>query len=413
VIPNTKPGEDWQAYSVAFNDAFLSSRLRFEPNPYTVAWQKILDAYADGKTDTFNHEVKTYRQMLADKPPEQLAMTGHWYDAPLRPVTDFEAYFNHFSPFIQCGALYLLAFILTVVGMAFAVVGWNKPFRRAALALIFVTFLVHSLALLARMYISGRPPVTNLYSSAIFIGWGAVGLCMVLEVISRLGIGNLVGSVIGLLTMIIAYFLAGDGDTLIVMQAVLDTQFWLATHVVSITLGYTTTFVAGLLGIITIIYAFSQRFVSLEDAQPVLRIFHKLTFGVVCFAILFSFVGTVLGGLWADDSWGRFWGWDPKENGAAMIVIWNAVLLHARWDRIVANIGFAILAVLGNIVTAWSWFGVNELGVGLHSYGFTEGVLFWLGVFVASQLLIVGVGIFMTRPMQRLLGGGSGPPANA
>ena len=100
-----------------------------------------------------------------------------------------------------------------------------------------------------------------------------------------------------------------------------------------------------------------------------------MIYGVICFAALFSFIGTVLGGLWADDSWGRFWGWDPKENGALIIVLWNALILHALWDRMVRDRGLAVLAVAGNIVTAWSWFGVNELGVGLHSYGFTEGVL--------------------------------------
>ena len=99
------------------------------------------------------------------------------------------------------------------------------------------------------------------------------------------------------------------------------------------------------------------------------------------------------GGLWADDSWGRFWGWDPKENGALIIVLWNALVLHARWDGMVRERGLALLAVVGNIVTAWSWFGVNELGVGLHSYGFTEGVLgtlFWFGV---SQLAVIGCGL--------------------
>ncbi len=94
----------------------------------------------------------------------------------------------------------------------------------------------------------------------------------------------------------------------------------------------------------------------------------------------------------ADDSWGRFWGWDPKENGALLIVIWNALMLHARWDSMVAARGFSILAIGGNIVTAWSYFGTNELGIGLHSYGFTSGVLMWLSVFMASQAMFMILG---------------------
>ena len=123
----------------------------------------------------------------------------------------------------------------------------------------------------------------------------------------------------------------------------------------------------------------------------------RMIYGTLCFATFFSFVGTVLGGLWADDSWGRFWGWDPKENGALIIVLWNILVLHSCWGGLVQQRGLAVLAVAGNIAVGWSWFGVNELGVGLHSYGFTEGVLLALGIFVVSQLAIIGIGLL---PMQ-------------
>jgi ABC-type transport system involved in cytochrome c biogenesis permease subunit len=119
----------------------------------------------------------------------------------------------------------------------------------------------------------------------------------------------------------------------------------------------------------------------------------RMMYGVLCFATFFSFWGTVLGGLWADDSWGRFWGWDPKENGALIIVLWNALVLHARWGKIVQDRGLAILAVLGNVVVSWSWFGVNELGVGLHSYGFTEGRLNMLLLFAVSQVVIACIAL--------------------
>jgi ABC-type transport system involved in cytochrome c biogenesis permease subunit len=119
-----------------------------------------------------------------------------------------------------------------------------------------------------------------------------------------------------------------------------------------------------------------------------------MTYGTLCFAIFFSFIGTVLGGLWADDSWGRFWGWDPKENGALIIVLWNALVLHARWGAFVGPRGLANLTIGGNIVTAWSWFGVNELGVGLHAYGASEtSTALWLLGFVISQIVVIAVGL--------------------
>jgi hypothetical protein len=137
-----------------------------------------------------------------------------------------------------------------------------------------------------------------------------------------------------------------------------------------------------------------------------------MIYGIICFATLFSFVGTVLGGIWADQSWGRFWGWDAKENGALMIVLWNALILHARWGGLVRDRGLANLAIVGNIITAWSWFGVNMLGIGLHSYGFMDSAFMWLMGFVASQLLLMGIGCLPTRfwkSFKHLPGGKSDP----
>jgi ABC-type transport system involved in cytochrome c biogenesis permease subunit len=239
------------------------------------------------------------------------------------------------------------------------------------------------------MYLEGRPPVTNLYSSAIFIGWAAVILGMVLEKIYRDGIGCVVASFAGFVTLIIAHNLALSGDTMEMMRAVLDTNFWLATHVVTVTLGYASTFVAGFLAIIYILRGVFTTTLSESTAKSLAR----MVYGIVCFATLFSFVGTVLGGIWADQSWGRFWGWDPKENGALLIVLWNATILHARWGGLVRERGLMNLAVFGNIVTSFSWFGVNMLGIGLHSYGFTDAAFKWLILFIGSQVAIILLGL--------------------
>jgi ABC-type transport system involved in cytochrome c biogenesis permease subunit len=173
------------------------------------------------------------------------------------------------------------------------------------------------------------------------------------------------------------------------MQAVLDTQFWLATHVTIVTLGYVATFVAGFLGINFIIRGVFTRAVT----RPAAREFTQMTYGVLCFATLLSFVGTVLGGLWADWSWGRFWGWDPKENGALLVVIWNALILHARWAGMVKQRGLAVLAVVGNVVATWSWFGTNQLGAGLHAYGFRNDIAYWVVTSTAVFLALAVIGM--------------------
>jgi ABC-type transport system involved in cytochrome c biogenesis permease subunit len=207
------------------------------------------------------------------------------------------------------------------------------------------------------------------------------------------GIGLVASGLIGFTTLIIAHHLALSGDTMEMLRAVLDTNLWLATHVVVITLGYASMFVAGLLAVIYIVRGFFTKSLSSDEAKALTR----MVYGIVCFATLTSFVGTILGGIWADQSWGRFWGWDPKENGAMLIVLWNAIILHARWAGLIKQRGLMGMAVFGNIVTSFSWFGVNMLGVGLHSYGFMDKAFFWLMLFDASQAALIIVALTPLR----------------
>jgi ABC-type transport system involved in cytochrome c biogenesis permease subunit len=370
----------------------LRDRVTNKPiNPATVALASMIEAYGAGDAATFNKELFDFRGALAEY---ERALSAHHQEVVVagvakseilsQPKINFEVFYNQFSPFYYAAVLYLVAFVLGICSW----LGWMEPLRRASIWLICFTLAVHTFALVGRIYISGRPPVTNLYSSAVFIGWAGVVLSLVFESIYRLGLGNIVAAVIGFLTLLVAHFLSLDGDTFTVLLAVLDTQFWLATHVVCITLGYTTTFLAGAFGVVYILAAYVFHVLSEEQRRQVTR----MIYGTLCFAIFFSFVGTVLGGLWADDSWGRFWGWDPKENGALIIVLYNALVLHARWGGMVGGRGLALLTIGGNIVTAWSWFGVNALGVGLHSYGFDSTIAMWLLTFAASQAALIVVG---------------------
>ncbi len=323
----------------------------------------------------------------------------------------FEAWYEHFAPIMIATWLYVVCGVLAFLSFAFA----RNTLRRTAFWLCVITLLVHTVAIVCRVYISERPPVATLYSAAVFIGWAMVLFCTITELLFPVSISVLVASVTGFLTLLVANALA-MGDSMPVLEAVLDTQFWLATHVVSVSLGYSATFVAGFLGIGIVIATLIARLASAprvpassvklkvapkseenkglgQSAADAIPTLYRICYGVVCFGLFFSFVGTVLGGLWGDDSWGRFWGWDPKENGAMMIVLWNALLLHARWDKIIAALGFGILAVFGNIITAWSMFGTNLLGVGLHSYGFNATTFNYLAFFALSQIIVIALGV--------------------
>jgi ABC-type transport system involved in cytochrome c biogenesis permease subunit len=302
-----------------------------------------------------------------------------------------EQIFNHLEPFYKSIILYVTSGLCVMIFTLSP--ARLEMLRDTARLLLWTTLVVHSAGLIYRMVLEGRPPVTNLYSSAIFIGWGACVLGLLLERVWKNGIGVLVSSSAGFLTLIIAHNLALGGDTMEMMRAVLDTNFWLATHVVVVTLGYSSTFVAGLLAVLYVVLGIFTKSLTQEMAKSL----SKMVYGIVCFAALFSFVGTVLGGIWADQSWGRFWGWDAKENGALMIVLWNALFLHARWGGMAKERGLIALAIFGNVVTAWSWFGVNMLGIGLHSYGFMSAAFTWLMLFVTSQLVLIGFALLPVR----------------
>jgi len=218
-------------------------------------------------------------------------------------------------------------------------------------------------------------------------------LGLFLENIYHNGVGNVVAAVTGSLSMLLAHHLAGSGDTLEMMEAVLDTNFWLATHVTTVTFGYTATVVAGVIGALYVVSGVLTPWLNKDLARSL----GQMVYGVLCFATLLSFTGTVLGGIWADQSWGRFWGWDPKENGALLIVIWNALILHARWGGIIKQRGMAVLSIFGIMLTGWSGIGTNQLGVGLHAYGFdNKNALILVGCWAFCSLLLV-LGLLPTR----------------
>ena len=348
-------------------------------DPAVHSYADMAAAFRAGNHAEFNRAVNDY-----------LAMLKPQFAAVERKAAR-EVFFNRLAPFSNAAAIYV------AVGLC-AICFWFAPvrgewLRRSAVWLCLLALLVHTAGLVFRMTLEGRPPVTNLYSAAVFIGWASCILGLVLETVWRNSIGVVVSAIIGFSTLLIAHHLSLAGDTMEMMRAVLDTNFWLATHVVIITLGYASTYVAGFLAIIFVIRGLFTKSLDLALRQSLA----KMVYAIACFATLFSFVGTVLGGIWADQSWGRFWGWDPKENGALIIVLWNVLILHARWGGLVRERGLMNLAIFGNVVTTWSFFGTNMLGVGLHSYGFMDQQRVALIAFCASQAALIALGCIPLR----------------
>ncbi len=227
-------------------------------------------------------------------------------------------------------------------------------------------------AIVIRCVIMQRPPVGNLYDTIIFIGATAALTALLVEWMTRKRFALAIGPVLGTALVILArrYEVGDAQDHMDPLVAVLDSNYWLTTHVITITFGYSAGLLAAFLSAAYVL----MRGLGLDDGQPAMRrALTQVVYGMICFTLFLSLVGTVLGGIWANDSWGRFWGWDPKENGALMIVLWTLAILHARLGGYIREWGIHLASMFTAVVVTFSWWHVNFLGVGLHNYGFTTG----------------------------------------
>ena len=295
-----------------------------------------------------------------------------------------ETWTNQANLFYKSIAFYILAFLLLVISWM------TKPklLRRISFACLLGGLAFHFYGILLRIIIMQRPPVSTLYESILFVSLIGVICASLLEYNRKDGMGIFMGAIVGGVLHFVGLGYANDGDTLGMLVAVLNSNFWLATHVTTITIGYGTSLFAGVLGHVyllqTIRTPFDKKYLKTVNAN---------VYGATLFALFFTLFGTILGGIWADQSWGRFWGWDPKENGALLIVMWQIMMLHLRITGFVKPMGFALGMILNNIVVILAWFGVNLLGVGLHSYGFATGIAINISLFIAFEL-ITGFGTY-------------------
>ncbi|MCX5771129.1 MAG: cytochrome c biogenesis protein CcsA, partial [Candidatus Hydrogenedentes bacterium] len=357
--------------------------------------------------------------------PESLNLLGLLEDAALNPADPAKIAAFHSAVTVQTAGradcakiplevtfhrlkLFYYSLVVFVLGFLAVTVSWLAPRSRVVYASGIVSVLVAAILLAAgitlRCIIRGRPPVTTLYETILFATLVAVGVAVFMELANRRSIMLALAAVLGTLGMFLAnkYEIREGADTMPSMVAVLDTNFWLATHVTTITMGYGAGFLASAIAHIYI----AGRALRLKAKDAAFyRQLARMTYGVLCFSLLFTIVGTVLGGIWANESWGRFWGWDPKENGALMIVLWQLAILHARLGGYIKDFGIVLASVFTGVVVAFSWFGVNLLGVGLHSYGFTSGTYKALLGFYAIEavVLLVGAAVWSWEDKKRAL----------
>ncbi len=297
-----------------------------------------------------------------------------------------EVYYNKLDIFTKALVVFLLSFLVLAASWYWP----NKWILRSLWAMLILGAAMVTYGIVLRCILRGRPPVSTLYETILFITASVVITSLVIEWINKRRVGLASAVFLGALGLFIAGKFEGIDrrDTMPQLGAVLDTNFWLATHVTCITFGYA----AGLLAAgIAHIYVLGKAFRFKKDDPEFYRALGRMVYGTLAFSLIFSVVGTILGGVWANDSWGRFWGWDPKENGALMIVLSQIAMIHARQGGYLKNFGFSMATIAGGMIIAFSWWGVNLLGIGLHAYGFTAGLQEALNTFYGFELAVLGI----------------------
>jgi ABC-type transport system involved in cytochrome c biogenesis permease subunit len=300
-----------------------------------------------------------------------------------------EVYYNRFKPFRVAWILYTLGFLALLASFPLV----SRPAGWAGMALVVAAFLTHAYGMALRIMISGRPPVTNMYESVIWVAWGAMLFALIFEIVYRARYFAVCASALAILCLILADnvpILNGNIEPLV---PVLRDNMWLTIHVLTITLGYAAFTLAMGIGHLNLgLYFFAPQKALLFKSLS-LFLYRALQVGT-----LFLGVGTMLGGVWASYSWGRFWGWDPKETWALIALLGYLAILHGRMIGWFKEFGMAVGAILGYLGVLMAWYGVNfVLGTGLHSYGFGSGGYSYVGGFVAFEVFVIVAALMRRR----------------
>lgn len=288
-----------------------------------------------------------------------------------------EVHYNRFKPFRWAWLSFGAAFLVLLAAI-WAASPWPG---RAGILLLAAGVALTTYGFALRVLISGRAPVSNMYESVLFCAWGTALLALIFDVRNRnrvLGASAAALSTVGLL---LAEAVPIFDSAIAPLVPVLRDNFWLTTHVLTITLGYAAFFLAMGLGHVSLGLVFFGR-----EAGPTSRGLATMTYRALQVGTLFLALGTLLGGVWASYSWGRFWGWDPKETWALIALLAYLVLLHARTLGAVRDLGLAVGSVLGFLGVVMAWYGVNYiLGTGLHSYGFGAGGVGYVAAYAGFE----------------------------
>jgi cytochrome c-type biogenesis protein CcsB len=295
-----------------------------------------------------------------------------------------ELFYDRHDPWRQTAILYGLSIVL--FGLSRLML--RRPLTMIAVAVAGLGVASHFLGVGLRIAILGRAPVSNTFEALLWMGLVGIAVGVVAQALNRRGWYLFAGVCAAMVSVLFAG-LVPLGDQTNSLPAVLRSNFWLTIHVLTIVASYGVLAVAAVLGHVylakEVLWHRAVNGALNRSAPLIVQTYRTIQVGLVLLT-----AGTILGGVWAAESWGRFWGWDPKETWALISILTYFAVLHARYVRWLADFGLAAAAVLGFVVIVWTFYGVNYvMATGLHSYGFGSGGEIWVGLWAVAEIVFL------------------------
>ena len=350
--------------------------------PIQTELQTVATAYVQGDGFNLSRAANQLREDL-----RALSPSVYPRDQQLR----LEYFYNHFEAFYRAIWCYGIALVILIMA--------HLRKRGRALQNIGVAVAIAGLAFQAagivmRCMIAGRPPVTNMYESIIWVSFAVSFFGMIFFVRYRALIYLLAALPVTLIALLLVHQMPiAMPSSIDPLVPVLRDNFWLTIHVLTITLSYAAFALAMGFGHI-LLWRYARNPTAARADAPM----HFWLYRVLQLGVLLLAAGTILGGVWANYSWGRFWGWDPKETWALIALLCYILALHGRLAGWWTQFGLAVASVVCFLAVLMAWYGVNfVLGKGLHSYGFGIGGETYVAIFVTLDLLFVAFAIWRYR----------------
>ncbi len=265
---------------------------------------------------------------------------------------------------------------------------------KLAKALTMSTIFIQTLLIILRIIISGRAPITNMYETVMFSGFIALVFAVFMNIFKKEKVFLFAGLSTNILSLMMLNFVPSMVDPSInPLVPVLRDNFWLSTHVTVIIMSYGAFALSWLLANTVLIKSWRGNVNKTMIKKHGQLIYSCIKWGIVLLAL-----GIILGGIWADYSWGRFWGWDPKETWSLIVLCIYIAILHGKYTSLINDRRFLLLSAYAFLSVIMAWFGVNYiLATGLHSYGFSEGGAIFIISFVLIQVIICIISTFKTK----------------